>query len=425
MKPVQCTIEVWADWVELGNPNQIGTLYAAPARGKEIFSFEYALDWLKSEYAQGLDPTLLLFTGPQYPSPDNVSFGMFLDSAPDRWGRLLQDRREVQSAREEGRTRRILHESDYLLGVYDGHRMGALRFRLEPDGAFLDDNHEFASPPWTSLRELEQASLELEKEGVESDRDYRRWLRMLIAPGGSLGGAHPKAGVLDTQGHLWIAKFPSRSDTFDRGAWEWIIHRLAVQAGIVVSQAEARAFNTPRHTFLTKRFDRTEEGGRVHFASAMTLLNRKEGDDASNGASYLELAELLIRQGAHPERDLEQLWRRILFFVCVSNADDHLRNHGFLLERGGWTLSPAYDMNPDPYADGLKLNISEVENIQDIGLVLEVAPYFRVPTRRALETVKEVVTVVRGWREVAQKQGVARSEMERMEFAFRVAENRA
>ncbi len=345
-----------------------------------------------------------------------------MDSVPDRWGRFLQDRREAQSAREESRARCLLHESDYLLGVFDGHRMGGLRFRVEPFGAFLDDNREFVSPPWTSLRELEQASLALEREGVESDTNYRKWLRMLIAPGGSLGGARPKAGALDAQGRLWIAKFPSRGDTLDVGAWEWILHQLAKRAGIVVPQAEARTFNSSRHTFLTKRFDRTEDGGRVHFASAMTLLNRKDGDDFSSGASYLELAELILKQGARPDSDLEQLWRRILFFVCVSNADDHLRNHGFLLERKGWYLSPAYDMNPDPYADGLKLNISDVENAQDIGLVLEVAPYFRIAPLRAKAIISDVVAVVRGWREVAQKQGVARSEIEGMEFAFRVAD---
>ena len=425
MKPVQRAIEVWADWAGMGRPQRVGTLYATPARGKEIFSFEYAPEWLRSEYAQGLDPALLQFTGPQYPAYDKANFGMFLDSAPDRWGRLLQDRREAQSAREEGRARRTLHEADYLLGVYDGHRMGALRFRLEADGEFLDDNREFASPPWASLRELEQASLEIEKEGAESDRNYRRWLRILIAPGGSLGGARPKAGVLDAQGRLWIAKFPSRGDTLDTGAWELVIHSLAERAGVIVSQAAARAFNTPRHTFLTRRFDRAEDGRRVHFASAMTLLNRKDGDDASSGASYLELAELIIKQGAYPDRDLEQLWRRILFFVCVSNADDHLRNHGFLLVQGGWALSPAYDMNPDPYADGLKLNISDVENAQDIGLVLEVAPYFRIPSRRAQDIVSEVVAAARGWREAAQKMGISRSEMESMERAFRVAEKSA
>ena len=330
------------------------------------------------------------------------------------------DRREAQAAREEGRPRDNLRESDYLLGVFDGQRMGGLRFRLDPAGPFLDDNLEMASPPWTSLRELEQASLQLERQGAEKERDYSKWLKMLIAPGGSLGGARPKAGVLDPQGALWIAKFPSRGDDRDWGAWEFLTHQLAQQSGIVVAPAQARKFNTSRHTFLTKRFDRSEGGGRIHFASAMTLLGRSDGDDALSGASYLEIAEFLIRQGAAPEVDLEQLWRRILFNICVSNCDDHLRNHGFLLTTTGWRLSPAFDMNPDPDGDGLKLNISDVENHQDFDLTLEVAPFFRVKPARARVILAEVVAAVSTWRERAGKLGLAREEVERTRDAFRL-----
>lgn len=204
--------------------------------------------------------------------------------------------------------------------------MGGLRFRLEPDGPFLDNNRDYASPPWTSLRELEQASLHLEREGASADPNYRRWLRMLIAPGGSLGGARPKASVVDESGHLWIAKFPSRSDRWDGGGWELVAHSLAEKAGINVPAAQARRFNTSQHSFLTKRFDRRSDGGRIHYASALTMLGRSDGDDHTNGASYLELAELLIQQGCRTNADLEQLWRRIVFNVCISNVDDHLRN---------------------------------------------------------------------------------------------------
>jgi serine/threonine-protein kinase HipA len=299
--------------------------------------------------------------------------------------------------------------------------MGALRFRTEPAGPFQDDNREFASPPWTSLRELEQASLEIERLGVEKDPNYRRWLRMLIAPGGSLGGARPKAGVMDEYGHLWIAKFPSRNDPMDRGGWEVLTHHLARRAGVNVSEAEARTFNTSHHTFLTRRFDRTEEGSRIHFASAITLLGRNDGDDASSGASYLELAELLMKEGAQPDRDLEELWRRIVFNICVSNADDHLRNHGFLLEPGGWALSPAYDMNPDPDAYGLTLNISDVENALDLDLARDVAAYFRVTAVRAKEVIEEVASAVGVWREIAMELGLPPEEVEQMKAAFRAA----
>ena len=214
----QRIIEVVADWVNLGGPTMMGRLTATPARGKEVFAFEYEKAWLSSGSRQQLDPSMALYGGPQYPGKNRENFGVFLDSSPDRWGRVLMRRREAQLARAEGRAERHLLESDYLLGVHDGHRMGALRFRM--DGRFLDDNSELASPPWTSLRELEHASLQLEREGVEDEPDYGRWLRMLIAPGGSLGGARPKASVRDEKGRLWIAKFPSRSDENDVGAWE-------------------------------------------------------------------------------------------------------------------------------------------------------------------------------------------------------------
>ena len=417
----QRLLEVWADWIGLEKPLRLGTLSASPGRGKEIFSFEYDADWLKKGIAQSLDPSLLFFGGPQYPSAGKLNFGIFLDSAPDRWGRFLMDRREAQSAREEGRSRQTLHESDYLLGVFDGHRMGALRFRLEPEGPFLDDNQACASPPWTSLRELEEAALAVERPGAENEADYKRWLTMLIAPGGSLGGARPKASVVGTDAHLWIAKFPSSNDSVDFGAWEYVVHQLARKAGITVSEAMARSFNTRRHTFLTKRFDRTAAGGRIHFASALTLLNRTDGDDASSGASYLEMAELLIKQGARPDADLEQLWRRIVFSICVSNADDHLRNHGFLRTDDGWVLSPAYDMNPDPRADGLKLNISEEDNAQDLSLALEVAPYFRIKAERAKTIIKDIAGVVQKWRSETRELKLSTAEIEDMDPAFRCA----
>ncbi len=223
-KNAQRILEVWADWARLGGPTFMGTLFATASRGKEIFSFEYDDDWLAGPHAQNLDPSLGLFGGPQYAPSSQENFGVFLDSCPDRWGRVLMRRREAQLARADERKERKLLESDYLLGVHDGHRMGALRFRAAKDGPFLDDNQHLASPPWTSLRELEQVSLQLERDDAQDDPDYAKWLRMLIAPGGSLGGARPKAGVLDNNGSLWIAKFPSKRDDDDVGGWEGVVH---------------------------------------------------------------------------------------------------------------------------------------------------------------------------------------------------------
>lgn len=422
----QRVIEVVADWVGLGGPTPMGHLTATQARGKEVFAFDYDERWLSSPSRQQLDPSLALYGGPQYPAKNRQNFGVFLDSAPDRWGRVLMRRREAQLARAEGRAERHLLESDYLLGVHDGHRMGALRFRI--GGRFLDDNDELASPPWTSLRELEHASLQLEREGIEDDPEYGRWLRMLIAPGGSLGGARPKASVRDEKDRLWIAKFPSRNDDDDIGAWECVVHDLAERAGVVVPKARLCRFGSSKsgghghHTFLSRRFDRTDAAGRLHFASAMTLLDRIDGQAADDGVSYLALADLLMRLGSNTSADLEQLWRRIVFSICVSNTDDHLRNHGFMLVPTGWGLAPAYDMNPDPQGAGLKLNISETDNAQDIDLALSVASVFRVKKARARDIVSEVTGAVSQWRAVATSHGLSRIAQDRVRRAFRVAE---
>jgi len=396
----------------------MGLLHTTPTRGKEVFSFEYDRAWLAAGHVQALDPALRLYHGPQYVADGKDNFGLFLDSSPDRWGRVLLLRREAQLAREEGRKARRLTELDYLLGVYDGHRMGGLRFRVE-DGPFLDDNAALASPPWTSLRELEQASLHLEQDGAESDRRYVRWLRMLIAPGRSLGGARPKASVIDAQGHLWIAKFPSERDTHDVGAWESVVHTLADRAGLTIAEARCQRFGSRHHTFLTRRFDRTDDGGRIHFASAMTMLERRDGED---GASYLDLVGFLIQKGANAGHDLEALWRRMVFFVCVSNVDDHLRNHGFVLGSVGWSLSPTYDINPVATGDGLSLNLSEHDNAQDLTLARDVAKHFRVKSARADEIIREVTLAVRGWPSVATAAGISRAEQAQMADAFRVAD---
>ncbi len=264
-------VEVWADWSGLPEAFRIGAMHATPGRGKEVFSFEYDQGWLDSGHAQQLDPSLQLVRGPQYAPVDQANFGVFLDSSPDRWGRVLMQRREAQLAREAKRAERKLLELDYLLGVHDGHRMGALRYRIE-GGPFLDDNHELASPPWTSLRELEQASLQLERPGIEKSPSYGKWLRMLLAPGRSLGGARPKASVLDEKKRLWIAKFPSTRDEDDIGAWESVLHSLARRAAITVAEWKHQKLGNAHHTFLSRRFDRGDQLTRIHFASAMTLL---------------------------------------------------------------------------------------------------------------------------------------------------------
>lgn len=422
-KNKQRQIEVHAHWIGLTKPMMVGILHATSIRGKEIFSFEYDREWLRCDYAQALDPTLQLVPGHQYASTMQNNFGVFLDSSPDRWGRFLMKRREAQLAREKKHDERKLMESDYLLGVYDEHRMGALRFRTHPNGPFLDNNKEFASPPWASLRKLEEASLEIEKNDAEKNPSYSKWLKMLIAPGGSLGGARPKASVVDEHNHLWIAKFPNNNDDHDIGGWEMVAYRLAKRAGIIIPEARIEKFNNHYHTFLSKRFDRNSKNERIHFASAMTLLQHTDGDDASNGTSYLELAEFITRQGVQPDQDLEQLWRRIVFFICISNVDDHLRNHGFILQPNGWILSPAFDINPVASGDGLKLNISESDNSQNLDLAKETAKYFRIKPTKADAISNEVILAVKNWRNEATALGISKKAQNLMTGAFRIADN--
>lgn len=412
------TIYVYADWVGLGKPTLMGLLHSTLLRGKEIFSFEYDEAWLRSRSAQTLDPDLGFFSGIQYLNDEKPNFGIFLDSSPDRWGRTLMDRREAAIARSEGRQPKNLFETDYLLGVYDGHRMGAVRFKDSLEGPFLNSSTGMAAPPWTSIRELEHASLKLEEDTTD-DAENLKWINLLLAPGSSLGGARPKASVLDEQGELWIAKFPSLQDDRDIGGWEKVAYDLARNAGINVPESATGKFYSKKHTFLTKRFDRTPQGARIHFASAMTLLGHTDGTNYSSGVSYLDLAEFVMQNGASPDADLEELWRRIIFFISISNTDDHLRNHGFLLSDKGWTLSPAYDINPVPTGTGLSLNISTTDNALSTDLALEVAEYFRVSEEKAIGIISIIQSEVSKWESIAEKVGIPKSERNSMAKAFK------
>jgi serine/threonine-protein kinase HipA len=420
MKKNETVIWVYADWNPIEAPQLIGILVVQRVRGKEIFSFEYNETWLNASQAKMyLDPNLGLYKGKQYLPEGKNNFGIFLDSAPDRWGRLLMRRREAWQAKLEGREERTLFESDYLLGVFDGHRMGGLRFKLEQDGAFLNNHKKMATPPWTSLRELEYASLQLEKEDAINDPEYTKWLSMIIDPGSSLGGARPKASVLDEKGNLWIAKFPSSKDDKNTGAWEMVLHELAKVCGIHVPDARLLQFSGKHHTFLSKRFDRIKDK-RIHFASAMTLLGYQDGADFHDGLSYLDIVAFIIQQGALVKADLEQLWRRVVFNILVSNTDDHLRNHGFILTNNGWQLSPAYDMNPNEMGSGLTLNISENSNEQDISLALETAKHYKLKKDEAIKILNDMQLEIAKWRTVAKKLGISNSEIEQMKRAFRV-----
>lgn len=419
------TIAVYADWHGLAKPRRLGLLSANRTRGREVFEFEFdaaALD-AHALTTVPIDPRLGLYEGRQHPAQDSDTFGVFADASPDSWGRLLM-RRRLERAQRAGRvaTGVRLFESDYLLGVHDLFRLGALRFRLDDVGEFLDNRHDVAAPPFVRLRQLEAASLAIERDEDNTNDEADAWLRMLIAPGGSLGGARPKASVVDPNGHLWIAKFPSVRDQHDVGAWELVVQTLALGCGLRVSESEARRFAHPHHTFLVRRFDRIAAGRRLHFASAMTLTGHKDGDDASTGASYLEIARVLVDHGAQTTADLRELWSRIVFNALVSNTDDHLRNHGFILVPGkGWRLSEAFDMNPAPGVPGLTLNISETDNSLDLDLVRSVAPFFRVGAKTADEIIVRNQAVVKQWRKIAGRLKLSARACDQMAPAFRLA----
>lgn len=408
-------IFVYKDW-DAEIPELIGNLYVDGTAGKEVISFQYDDSWLENVNNLLLfDPDLNFYKGRQYAPINKNMFGIFEDSCPDRWGRLLMKRREAIIAKRENRKPKRLSDIDFLLGVYDETRMGGLRFSLTEGGPFLSYDRDLATPPWTTLRKLESASLSFEKndDGLEE-----KWLKQLLAPGSSLGGARPKASVAAPDGSLWIAKFPSKHDDINVGAWEMVVHDLAIMCNLDVPEAKLERFSKSGSTFLTKRFDRNGSH-RIHFSSAMTLLGKKDRANASDGSSYLEMASLIRKYGASPKKDLVELWKRIVFNMAVSNTDDHLRNHGFLLVDDGWHLSPLYDVNPNPDGDALSLNVDEYSNLIDFELIRSVASIFGITDEKATNYIEDVKVIVENnWKKVSKEYGLSRREIEYMSPAF-------
>jgi serine/threonine-protein kinase HipA len=412
-------VQVCADLQRFTEPALMGRLKCQASGAGEIFAFEYSPLWLQQPEAFAFDPDLALVAGPQYPAADRASFGIFMDSSPDRWGRVLMQRRENIQARQQQRRPRTLTEWDFLLGVHDETRLGALRLRHAPGEPFINSDHRLAAPPITSLRELQAASLNFEQHADDEDHpDYARWLSQLLAPGTSLGGARPKASVRDESGALCLAKFPSRQDTRDIGAWELLAHRIAAAAGVVVPQSRPlRMPDSPHTTFMARRFDRTPHGRRLAFVSAMTLTQRTDGD---TGASYLELVDLLQSRGADAQADCEQLFRRVIFGILIHNTDDHLRNHGFFIDEHGIRLSPAYDLNPSIERRDLSLAINEVETACDVAIAMDACRDYGLRRQDADAVLKQARTAVSRWRAEASRLGIPRAEQERMAPAFEV-----
>ncbi len=409
-------IWVYADWKSMASPKCIGILSAQQAKGRKAFSFSYDADWISSQEQLLLDPDIAWYGGRQYPN-GKENFGLFLDSMPDTWGRTLMKRRSALNAIELGKPAPILYDIDFLLGVHDLSRMGALRFKTEPDGDFLDNDPVSPTPPWASIRELQYSAKLVESN--EDTVEVKKWLAMLMAPGSSLGGARPKANILDGHGHLWIAKFPSKNDTIDKGGWEYLAYRLAIGAGIDMAESRIENIAGPYHTFFTKRFDR-EKQERIHFASAMTMTGKNEELIRDATPSYLDIVEFIQFSGIQIEEDLHQLWRRMIFNMLIFNTDDHLRNHGFILTNKGWRLSPAFDINPSIDKVGLALNIDTDNNTPDIELARSVGAYFRLGKNEMDNILAEVQTSVLNWPKIAGEIGIPRNEQTLMAAAFKV-----
>lgn len=393
-----------------GGTRQIGRARSNRARGKETVVFEYADEWLRHADRFELEPELPLTRGGFAPPAGQAIHGFLGDSAPDTWGRKLMQRAERRRAEREGRAVRTLMESDYLLGVSDETRLGALRFRRAGEERFLADSRG-GVPALVDLGRLLQSTERILRD-EETDED----LQLIFAPGSSLGGARPKASVVDRHGRLSIAKFPKESDDYSMETWEEIALRLAERAGIVTAGHELLQV-AGKAVLLSRRFDRAE-GCRIPFLSAMAMLGAKDGE----GGSYPEMVDALARHGADAKRDARALYRRVAFNVLVSNVDDHLRNHGFLrMDRSGWILSPAYDLNPVPAdlkARVLTTNIDLEESTCSIDLLEASAGYFALSLGEARRILKEVAAATSTWRDVARQAGAPAKEIHRMASAF-------
>ncbi len=400
---------VWLDDPAFGSLQQIGTL-SRGARGSVRFVYKPA--WLKQVNAFPLDPELDLSAGDFFPEGSN--FGVFMDSCPDRWGQLLMKRREAIEAKEEGRTPRSLGPWDFLLGVQDCTRMGALRFSRPGELLYLA-NEALSAPPVARIAELQEVAFELTRKKQDDLGKIKEWLKVLVAPGSSLGGARPKANLVDEDGALWIAKFPSADDDYDVALWEKLLHELAHQCHITVPEARLMQIGKGYHTFMVKRFDRSDSHRRF-FASAMTMLHHTDTDDAS----YLELAEFLSTYGEadHIARELEELFTRVVFNIATANRDDHLRNHGFIRTPSGWRLAPAFDMNPSFRKSEHVLSLDLYNRQPDFKIAIATAGYYRMENARAVNIVNEVFSVVNEWKVCARRLGFSGQECSEAEHLF-------
>ncbi len=408
------TLYVYADFDWLAEPMLVGELGYESLRGSDSYAFKFDNDWLRQFGSLFLSADINNYPGQQYTQPGRDIFGCFSDALPDRWGRLLLNRREQILATEERRPVRRLSSFDYLIGIDDFSRMGGFRFKTTPDGEFINCDSHLRIPPLTDLRSLVAASMEIEKSEEQNRLPEKKWIQQLVHPGSSLGGARPKAGVRGTDGCLYVAKFPSRNDDYDVSLWEHLSHLLAKKAGVNDAETSVISTDGKYHSLLSKRFDRTADGRRIHFASAMTLLGLTDGSDAQTGNGYLDIVDFILQNCCDVEDNLRQLYRRVAFNIAIGNTDDHFRNHGFLLTPKGWTLSPAYDLNPTSN-EYQSLLINSSTNKSDLDFLLGSSEEYMIGKDEASKIIQEVTNAIKGWRRMAASLGIAKREMELLE----------
>ena len=401
---------VYADFDWLKEIELIGELGYESLRGSDSYSFSFDAGWLKRHGDLFLSEDLNNYPGMQYTQPGKDIFGCFSDALPDRWGRTLLLRREQLAASEEGRPVRRLSSFDFLRGIDDFSRMGGFRFKGAKSGNFINVSENLKIPPLADVHDLIAASMEIEKSEEENLLPDKRWVAQLVQPGSSLGGARPKASVIGDDRMIYVAKFPSRKDDYDVGLWEHFAHLLARKAGINAAQTEVLSVGGKYHTLLSKRFDRTSEGRRIHFASAMTLLGFSDGDDAAAEHGYLDMVDFILQHCTDVEINLQELYRRVAFNVCIGNSDDHFRNHGFLLTAKGWVLSPAYDMNPT-LNEYQSLLITSASNRADLHILQDACEDYMLGRKVAEGIIREVANVVKDWRSLAMRLGIPQREM--------------
>jgi HipA-like C-terminal domain./HipA-like N-terminal domain. len=404
------TLYVYAEFDWLAAPTLVGELGYESLRGSDSYAFKFDNDWLRRYGSLFLSADINNYPGQQYTQPGRDIFGCFSDALPDRWGRLLLNRREQILASEERRPIRRLSSFDYLIGIDDFSRIGGFRFKTALEGEFINCDSHLRIPPLTDLRSLIAASMEIEKSEEQNRLPEMKWIQQLVHPGSSLGGARPKAGVRDTDGFLYVAKFPSRNDDYDVSLWEHLSHLLAKKAGVNAAETSVISTGDKYHALLSKRFDRTSNGRRIHFASAMTLLGLSDGSDAQTGNGYLDIVDFILQNCCNVENNLRQLYRRVAFNIAIGNTDDHFRNHGFLLTPRGWTLSPAYDMNPTTN-DYQSLLITSSTNKSDLSLLFDASEEYMIGKEEAAKIISEVTDAVKAWRRMAASLGVAKREM--------------